>query len=92
MRITEIKTKTVESEEVVDVICNKCGESCKENDCTDSPGIGNVFCGLVEVSVDGGYFSPVFDDGIGYKFSVCERCLDEYFKTFKHPPSSTYYF
>ena len=71
-----MKTITKEVEEVDDIFCNKCGESLWHH---------YNFCGLESTYIQGCYGSPILDDGSAYKFSLCEACLDELFKTFKIP-------
>ncbi len=61
-----------------DIICNKCGNSCKDS-CDMN------YEGLIEASVFGGYASKLGDQ-VNYEFSLCEDCLIELFKTFKHNP------
>lgn len=65
------------------VICNKCGESCAKR--TSTLGHFNNE-GLIREIVGGGYGSDVLGDLNLYRFSVCEKCLWEYFSTFKIPP------
>ena len=74
MKILEKYTKETLFTEIKDIICNKCGNSCK--------GIAN-YCGLIEICVDGNYDSSVLEDGKKYEFSLCEKCLDSLFKDFK---------
>jgi hypothetical protein len=76
--------KKVEKEFVEDIICNKCGNSCRP------PGIED-FYGLIEVGFSTGYFSPAFPDGVSYTFSMCEKCLKEIFDTFKIKPQELPY-
>lgn len=86
-----IKTKKVKKEvveiEVVDYVCNKCGETCsnavryhnaKKPDCCG-------WSGLNEVEVHGGYDSRFIGDMISWKFSLCEKCISELTKSFKIP-------
>lgn len=63
-----------------DVTCDKCEASLKGD-------IGNVN-GLV-TSVYGGFDSTALNDGVRYDFDVCEKCLVEWFKTFKRQPRET---
>jgi hypothetical protein len=73
MKTTKIITQRVEV--IEDIRCNKCGESC---------GIGyGIFEGLIEIEVSGGYGSNYIGDGNKYVFSLCEKCLVEFAKTFK---------
>jgi len=75
-----IRTKSVEvlTEVVDDVICNKCGTSCKGE-------MGN-FNGLIEVVVTGAYDSTHLEDMRSYSFSICEKCLSELFGGFAINP------
>lgn len=72
------RTETKEVERIADVLCNKCGESCKSE-------MGS-FYGLIEAVVTGGYESSHLGDCTVYKFSLCEGCLQSIFDTFKHDP------
>lgn len=74
-----IKTETVEI--IEDIICNKCGESCKKNVMGHDD-----YYGLIEVGFSTGYASRKFSDGCYYQFSLCEECLAELFDTFKIDP------
>ena len=78
MIIQKKVTETKNYLQTVDIMCNRCGYSCKGS-------IGN-YNGLIEVKVQGSYDSPVFVDGTDYIFSICEGCLLTYFQTFKHQP------
>lgn len=77
MKITSKRTVTKEEIVVEDVLCNKCGKSCREEDC------GNLE-GLVEARVTGGYASYL-GDMTSYTFSLCEHCLEQLFATFLLP-------
>lgn len=70
-----IKKETVEVDQLEDIVCNKCGQSLKGY--ADFEGLENadVFCG---------YDSKHFGDGTQLCFSLCEACLFELNKTFKH--------
>lgn len=70
-------TRQVEVEEIEDIICNRCGGSCKV--------AGMNFEGLIGIDFTGGYGSHL-GDGNRYRFDVCETCLEEWFKSFKHDP------
>lgn len=67
---------------VDDIICNKCGESCR-TDGGDDQVSHKEFDGLIEVTAHGGYWSKVIGDMNRYQFSLCETCLVEFTKTFK---------
>jgi len=75
---THIETK--EYEAVDDVICNKCGKSCKTN-------CGN-FEGIIEYTFMGGYDSYLGDQRV-FTFSMCEHCIEKMFETFMHSPERT---
>lgn len=72
------KTKKVQV--IEDILCNKCGESCK----SDVFGTGG-FYGLQEATVSADYFSPALEDCTHYVFSLCEHCLVKLFKDFTIP-------
>lgn len=65
-----------------DIICNKCGKSCRTDGGGDDAG-HKEFDGLIEVCAHGGYWSKVIGDMNRYRFSLCETCLVEFAKTFK---------
>jgi uncharacterized protein with PQ loop repeat len=71
-------TKEIVEDVVEDIICNKCGCSLKD-ECNLN------FEGLVEADIIGGYCSKL-GDMTRIRFSLCENCLIEMFKTFKHDP------
>jgi len=77
MRKTSKQTKQVVETVIEDILCNKCGESCKTR-------IGN-YEGVIEYSMTGGYDSHL-GDNVEFIFSICERCLEKLFKEFKIPP------
>jgi len=74
-----VKTEKIEIEIVDDILCDKCGESCKLRDSSE-------FGGLIEARVCGGYYSTHLEDGEDFNFSICEKCLFEMFKDFKINP------
>jgi len=78
MRVTkeEQTTTTV----LDDVICNRCGASCKID--KKDPNIYFAQC-----TAKGGFGSPRLIDGYKYTFEVCEGCFIEIAKTFQHPPT-----
>lgn len=86
MKEDKLVVKTKQENKLVttieDVICNKCGNSMF---------IDGQICGLDD-SVTGCYGSPVFGDMDNYKFSLCEHCLEELFKTFKIPVETQCYY
>ncbi len=78
MLITNNVLKTVVEAALEDVICNKCGGSCKSF-------MGSYY-GLIEAQVSGGYESSHLGDETEWRFSMCEMCLYQLFKTFKIDP------
>lgn len=78
--IKKIKVEKVVEEEVVeDILCNKCGRSCKNG---YYPEENPNYDGLIEVTVMGGYGAKL-GDMTAYTFSICEDCLKEIFNSFK---------
>lgn len=71
-RMKEV-TKLVK--EVEAYICNKCGKE------TPSNAYGGA---LISAFVSGGYESKFMEDGAAYNFDLCEECVVELMKTFKH--------
>lgn len=78
--------KLKEVKYIEDVLCNKCGDSLKvlwdKNNKEEFE-----FYGLM-TTVSGGYNSTHLQDAVTYNFDLCEKCLVEYFKTFKIQPDS----
>lgn len=82
MKVTKEVQQTVTV--VKDIICNKCGESCRTDgggDDTSHP----EFDGLIEAQVHGGYFSEKIGDCSRHIFSLCETCFMDLQSTFKIP-------
>ena len=77
-----IKYKTVTKEQVVwaDVICNRCGESCRSGAYADD----YEYAGL---NARWGYGSD--SDGQEFHADICEKCFYEIIKDFKLPPEKT---
>jgi len=73
---TEVVTE--KRELVADCICNKCGNSLKDD-------MDMNYEGVVGAVGRGGYSSKIGDD-VFWRFDLCEVCLLELFKTFKHSP------
>lgn len=73
--MTKVKRDILANADKPEIFCNKCTMSCRGH-------IGN-FNGLIEQEVRGAYDSSHLNDGDIYKFSLCEQCLLELFKTFK---------
>lgn len=85
MKISHQK-EIVKIEEILDdIICNKCGESCNISTNKEKP----EYYGLCEISYSGGYGSTALRDGCNYTFSVCEKCLKEFFDSCKIKPFIT---
>ncbi len=75
---SHLEIKEIEEEFIDDIICNNCGESCKDDQNMN-------YEGLIEADVNGGYAS-LLGDLVHYKFSICEKCLEKMFKGFKIQP------
>jgi hypothetical protein len=76
-----------------EILCNKCGKTTKKFDShRDFKDHCVGYYGLINADVSGGYWSC---DEIGdlntYRFSLCEDCLVELFKTFTIPPAKDRY-
>ena len=85
MKITKVEKVTEERELLTDVICNKCGNSCRPKE------YNTDFYGLIEATVTGGFDSPALADACAYTFSMCEPCLKELFDSFKFSVDVTDY-
>lgn len=85
MKIIKKVVKQVEQEEVEDIVCNKCGETCNVVPKEQLAGFPE-YNGIIEYDIMGGYFGNAIADGDQYRFSVCEKCLVEFMKTFKIDP------
>ncbi len=83
MQKTEVVSKEIEV--ISDIICNKCGNSCRSKIYT------SAFEGLLEVAVRGGYGSSHLGDNEEYVFSLCELCLIKFMDTFTISPDKTYH-
>ena len=79
MKVSHKEPKTTEVEVIDDILCNQCGESCKQT---------LNFEGLLEAHVQGGYGAKLGDMD-SYIFSICEDCLSTLFDGFKHPPATS---
>lgn len=64
-----------------DVMCNKCGRSCRVED-EHQPEVFGFVC--VELRVDWGYFSSY--DLESHRSHLCERCYEELVASFVIPP------
>lgn len=76
--IIRTRIKTQEVEVLEDVLCNKCGSSCKST-------YGSMY-GLIEAVVTSGDESTHLGDMRvrEWKFSLCEECLWPLLESFKH--------
>lgn len=72
MKMLRNEIRDVEVE--TDRICNKCGNSCRQDEYN---------YGGFSASIVGGYSSTVIDDGAFYAFDICEECAKEFMDTFK---------
>lgn len=79
MKIARTETQETEVEIIEDIICNKCGETCRLWE-------DGQFGGLIENKYTGGYGS-ILGDMTTYTYSICEKCMKELFDTFKIPVS-----
>lgn len=78
MKIIETTQKLQTVSEIKDIICNKCGNSCRFGPLN--------YEGLIEVTFQSGFYSTIFGDCQEHSFSLCEPCLKELYETFKHSP------
>lgn len=77
VEITSRITKKVQETVIEKIICNKCGAVCEHPKCG--------YEGL-RINHMGGYGSRQIGDGTIVKFDLCEDCMVEMFKSFKHAP------
>lgn len=86
-----IKYKTVQCKKQVPIkiVCNKCGKSCNLEK--------ELFPEFTTIKNIYGYGSK--KDGDRYESHICESCMDDFYATFKIPPTivnsqvfSVYYF
>lgn len=78
MKKYKYEMKEIEVITTEDILCNKCGNSCMDKS-------GYNYEGIIEYEMRGGYGSKL-GDMVGFRFSLCETCLEELFKTFKLNP------
>ena len=95
MKINKKVKKTVIVDQTQNILCNMCGESCavgnhggnwdnkKKEYIRGTDPVDNVYSGLLEQEVHGGYDSKVLADMTSYKLSLCEGCLKNLFSKFK---------
>lgn len=85
MKITNKVTELVEKEEVVDIICNMCGQSLSNFKRIGHPHLN--YHGIQEICITAGFDSDIIRDGNSIKFSICEHCLmNEIVPKFKIQP------
>ena len=79
------RTKKVSCEEqhdqIVDLLCNVCGESQK----FDSPLGTSYYHDAVHIDYRMGYFSRVYGDDTQISCEICEKCFQAFAATFKIP-------
>ena len=79
------KLETQQVEVVDDIVCNRCGGSCMKKIDVDTRPPGD-FYGVV-MAYCPGYMSTDFsDDNSTHRADICEKCVFEFFSTFKIPP------
>lgn len=73
----EVLKKT---EEITNILCNKCGKSTKHND---------FGYNSTAIKVQGGYndSGSVIYDGVELSFDICSHCMESYIKSFKIEPN-----
>lgn len=88
MRIT--RTRLIETTEIVDYFCNKCGETLSRD---AHNGFGSDFLGIPNYTYIGSYHSgphgkykSKLQDCTAYNFSICEDCLSDFMDSFSIPP------
>lgn len=87
MRKTKKVKVTKEEVQVTDIVCNMCAQSCCNQKRKEKPDANfmNEYSGLIEAVVSGGYDSEVVGDGVAWRFSLCEGCLNQVVSKFKIP-------
>jgi hypothetical protein len=77
-RMKKFKYQSRDVSVVREIICNKCGEIiAKETDCNKVD--------YISINKTWGYFSN--KDNENHTIDICEKCYDEWIKTFKIPPT-----
>jgi len=79
MKISHKETVTKEEEVEDDILCNQCGLSCNNPE---------YYAGIIEYKLKCS-FSSILGDGNIFRFSLCEQCISDMFKTFKIPAQKT---
>lgn len=74
------KKVQIESTNIEDVICDKCGESQFKNS-TYGKNYFKPFCNFWEQF---GYDSKWFGDGATVEYDICEKCLYDFVLSFKN--------
>jgi protein-arginine kinase activator protein McsA len=78
-----LEKKLVEKLTVTDVLCNKCGESCRYELDTDMVNFNSAV-----ITADFGYGSTKYDME-DFEVHLCEDCYADLEKTFKIKPAKT---
>jgi hypothetical protein len=78
-----LEKRLVEKRIVTDVLCNKCGESCKYHLDNETFNINSAV-----ITGDFGYGSTKYDL-IDFEVHLCEDCYAELERTFKIKPNKT---
>lgn len=82
-------TRSTKETGMKELFCNRCGQSLEARFGTRPDSIQNY--GLEECRVSGAYCSPALEDGITYKFSLCEHCLKWLMDSFLIPADEKEY-
>jgi hypothetical protein len=85
-KFTEIEQKV---EELSQVVCNKCGETCFVKTNSEDFDPNDYKTEYLEVDISWGYFSK--KDGESHEWEICEKCYDKFVKSFKVPPKKESY-
>lgn len=72
MILTREEVVTETRREITGFVCDCCGDPISTGD-------------AVPFRYTGGWDSPVVGDMTSWSFEVCERCLQRWVETFKHP-------
>ena len=73
-------TKQVEEEEVEDIICNKCGSSCKVS-------IAEEIDTYEDIAIEHGFGYGTERDGELHVSHLCYECYDKLIASFVYPPT-----
>ena len=83
---TEIVTVTEEAEVLEDILCDRCGESCRRFRSKEDP---TDIYEYATITANWGYHSN--RDTESHSALICEKCFDSVTKDFKHPTFVRYY-